>query len=187
MIFPVVLYGCECWEYKESWVLKNYYYWTVVELWLNCGWRRLLRVPWTARKSNQSILKEISPEYSLEVLMLKLTLWYFSHLMRRIVSFEKALILGKIEAGREGDNRGWDGWMASLTHWTWVWVNSGSWWWMGRPGDCSPWGCKELDTTRRMNWTEQSSCFPYFLKFMSEFFQKELIIWATVCSWFCFC
>ena len=90
------------------------------ELWC---WRRLLWVPWTARRSNQSILKEISPEYSLEWLMLKLKLQYFRHLMWRADSFEKILMLGKIEGGRR---RGWDGWMASLTQWTWVWVNSGS-------------------------------------------------------------
>ena len=80
-------------DYKESWALKNWYFWTVV-------WRRLLRVPWTARRSNQPILKEISPEYSLEGLMLKLKLQYFGHLMRRTDSLEKILMLGKIEGGR---------------------------------------------------------------------------------------
>ena len=90
------------------------------ELWC---WRRLLRVPWAARRSNQSILKEISLEYSLEGLMLKLKLQYFGCLIQRTDSFEKTLMLGKIEGGRK---RGWNGWMASLTQWTWVWVNSGS-------------------------------------------------------------
>ena len=85
-------------------------------------------------RSNQSILKEISPECSLKGLMLKLTLRYFGHLMRRADSFEKTLMLRKIEAGGEVDDRGWDGWMASPTQWTWVWVDSGSWWWTGRPG-----------------------------------------------------
>ena len=80
------------------------------------------------------ILKEISPGCSLEGMMLKLKLQYFGHLMRRIDSLEKTLILGGNRAGGEGDNPGWDGWMASLTQWTWVWVNSGSWWWTGRPG-----------------------------------------------------
>ena len=101
------------------------------ELWC---WRRLLRVPWTARRSNQSILKEISPEYSLEGLMLKLKLQYFGHLMWRTDSFEKTLMLGRLKAVGEGDDRGWDGWMVSLTQWTWVWVNSGNWWWTGRTG-----------------------------------------------------
>ena len=92
-----------------------------------CCWIRLLRVPWTAVTSNQSIL--INPEYSLQELMLKLKLQLFGHLMRRTDSFEKTLMLGKLKAGGEGDTRGWDGWMVSLTLWTWVWVNSGSWWW----------------------------------------------------------
>ena len=94
------------------------------ELWC---WRRLLRVPWTARRSNQSILKEISPGCSLEGLMLKLKLQYFGHIMRRVDSLEKTLMLGGTGARGQGDDRGWDGWMASLTRWTWVWVNSGSW------------------------------------------------------------
>ena len=94
-------------------------------------WRRLLRVPWTARRSNQSIIKEISPEYSLEGLMLKLKLQYFGHQMWRTDSLRKRVMLWKTE-GRRG--RRWDGWTASLTLWTWVWVNSGSWWWTGRPG-----------------------------------------------------
>ena len=97
-------------------------------------WRRLLRVPWTARRSNQSILKEISPGRSLEGLMLKLKLQYFGHLMRRVDSLEKTLSWEGLGAGGEGDNRGWDGWMASSTRWAWVWVNFGSWWWTRRPG-----------------------------------------------------
>ena len=97
-------------------------------------WRRLLRVPWTARRSNQSILNEINPEYSLEGLMLKLKLHYFGHLMQTTDSFEKTLILGRLKAGGEGDNRGWDGCIASLTRWTWVWGSSGNWWWTGKPG-----------------------------------------------------
>ena len=106
------------------------------ELWC---WRRLLRVPWTARRSNHSVLKEISPEYSLEGLMLKLKLQYFGHLMQRADSLEKTLMLGKIEGRR---SRGWqrnvDGWMASPTPWTWVWVNSRRWWWTGKSACCSP-------------------------------------------------
>ena len=101
------------------------------ELWC---WERLMRDPRTGKRSNQSILKEISPEYSLKRLMLKLKFQYFCHLMWRTDSLEKTLMLRKIEGGRRGDNRGWDGWMASLTQWTWVWVSSGSWWWTGKPG-----------------------------------------------------
>ena len=100
------------------------------ELWY---WRRLLRIPWIARRSNQSILKEISPGCSLVGLMLKLKLQYFGHLMRRAHSLEKTLMLGKIEGRRRRGDRGWDGCIASLTQWTWVWVDSGNWWWTGRP------------------------------------------------------
>ena len=90
MVFPVVMYGCESWTIRKAECWKS----DAFELWC---WRRLLRVPWTARRSNQSILKEISPEYSLKGLMLKLKLQYFGHLMRRTDSFEKTLMLGKIE------------------------------------------------------------------------------------------
>ena len=93
VVFPVVMYGCESWTIKKAECQRI----DDFELWC---WRRLLRVPWTARKSNQSILKEISPEYSLEGLMLKLKLQYFGHLMQRTDSLEKTLILGKIEGGR---------------------------------------------------------------------------------------
>ena len=125
MVFPVVMYGCESWTVKKAEDRKI----DACELWC---WRRLLRVPWTARWSNQSILKEISPECSLEGLMLKLKFQYFGHLMWRADSLEKTVMLGRTQAGEEGD-KGWDGWIASPSQWTWVWVNSGSWWWTGRP------------------------------------------------------
>ena len=120
MFFPVVMYGCESWTVKKLWC-----------------WRRLLRVPWTARRSKQSILKEISPGCSLEGLMLKLKLQYCGQLMQRADSFGKTLILGGIGGRRKrGQQRiiSSSGWMASPTQWTLVWVNSGSWWWTGRPG-----------------------------------------------------
>ena len=98
--------------------------------------------------------KEISPECSLEGLMLKLKLQYYCHLIWRTDSFEKTLMLRKIEGGKEGDDRGWDGWMTSLTQWTWIWASSGSWWWQGGLACCSPWGRKESDMTERLNWTE---------------------------------
>ena len=127
MVFPFVMYGCESWTVKKAECRRI----GAFELWC---WRRLLRVPWTARRSNQSILKEINPGCSLEGMMLKLKLQYFGHLMRRIDSLEKTLMLGGTGGRREGDDRGWDGWMASPTRWTWVWVNTRSWWWTGRPG-----------------------------------------------------
>ena len=98
MVFPVVMYGYESWTIKKTKHRRI----DAFELWC---WRRLLRVPWTARRSNQSILKKMRPEYALEGLMLKLKLQYFGHLMRRADSFEKTLMLGKIEAGGEGDDR----------------------------------------------------------------------------------
>ena len=99
---------------------------------LNWCWRRLLRIPWTARRSNQSLLKKINPEYSLEGLMLKLH--YLDVLMQRTDSLEKTLMLEKIKGRRRRGRQRCDGWMASLTQWTWVWANSRGWWWTGRPG-----------------------------------------------------
>ena len=144
MVFPVVMYGCKSWTIKKA----EHQRIDAFELWC---WRRLLRVPWTARRSNQSILKEISPGCSLEGLMLKVKLQYFGHLMWRADSFEKNLMLGK-KAGEEGDNRGWGGWMASLSQWTWVWVNSRSWRWTGKPGAAVHGVAK--NQTRLSNWTE---------------------------------
>ena len=130
-------------DYKESWEMKNWCFRTVV-------WGRLLRVPWTVKTSNQSIPKKISPEYSLEGLMLKPQ--YFGHLMQRTDSLEKTLMLGKIEGGRRGDNRAWDGWMASPTWWMWVWASPGSWWQTESLTCSSLWGHKESGMTE---WTEQ--------------------------------
>ena len=120
MVFPVVMYGCDIWTIKKA----KHRRMNAFEQWC---WRRLLRVPWTARRSNQSILKEISPKYSLEGLMLKLKLQYFGHLMQRTYSMEKTLMLEKIEDGRRrGQQRmiRLDGITDSMD---WVWVNSRSW------------------------------------------------------------
>ena len=149
MVFPVVVYGC------ESWTVKKAEHWRIdaFELWC---WRTLLRVPWTARRSNQSTLKEISPGCSLEGLMLKLKLQYFGHLMRRVDSFKRPWCWEGLWAGGEGDDRGWDGWMASPTRWTWVWVNSRSWWWTWRPGVLWFMGSQTVghDWVNELNWTE---------------------------------
>ena len=113
-------------------------------------WRSLLRVLWTTKISNQSILKEINPEYSLEGLMLKLKLQYFGHLIWKANSLEKTLMLGKIEGGRR---RGWDGWMASPTQWTWVWASSRRWWRTGKPGMLQSLRLVAKSQKQLSNWT----------------------------------
>ena len=147
MVFPVVMYGCESWAIKKAECRKV----DAFELWC-C--RSLLRVPWTARRSNQPILKDISPGCSLEGLMLKLKLQYFGHLMRRADSFKRPWCWQRLGAG-EGDDRGWDGWMASPTQWTWVWVGSRSWWWTGRRGVLQSMGLQRVghDWATELNWT----------------------------------
>ena len=127
MVFPVVMCGYENWTIKKA----DHWRTDAFELWC---WRRLLRVPWIANRSNQSVLKEINPECSLEGLTLKLKHQYFSHLMRRPDSLERPCCWERLKARGEGDDRGWDGWMASLTWWTWVWASSWSWWWTGKSG-----------------------------------------------------
>ena len=108
----------------ESWTVKKAEHWRTDAFTLWC-WKRFLKVPWTTRRSSQSILKEINPEYSLEGPMPKLKLQYFGHLMWRTDCLEKTLMLGKIAGRRKRGDRRWDGWIASLTQWTWVWANSG--------------------------------------------------------------
>jgi len=121
MVFPIVMYGCEHWTIVKAESQRT----DALELWC---WRRLLRVPWTARRSNQPVLKEINPEYSLEGVMLRLKLQNLGHLMWRIDTLGKTLMLGKIEGRRRrGQHRGWNGWMVSLTWWTWAWASSKSW------------------------------------------------------------
>ena len=152
MVFPVVMYGCESWTIKKA----DHRRIDAFELWC---WRRLLRVPWTARRSNQSILKEITPGCSLEGLMLKLKLQYFGHLMQRADSFEKTLMLGKIEGRRR---RGWQRmkmvrWHCRLNgHESEQALGDGDG--QGSLVRCSPWGHKESDMTEwtELNWTELS-------------------------------
>ena len=120
MVFAAVMYGCDSWTIKKAECRRT----DAFEMWC---WRRFLRVPWTTRRSNQSILKEISFGCSLEGLMLRLKLQYFGHLMQRADSFEKTLMLGKIES-KEGRGQQRMRWLDGITtQWTWIWVGSGSW------------------------------------------------------------
>ena len=114
-------------DYKESWAPKNWCFWTLVL-------EKTLESPLDARRSNQSILKEISPKYSLEGLMLKLRSNTLATWCKELTHLKRPWCWERLKAGGEGDDRGWDGWMASPIQRTWVWVNSGSWWWTGRPG-----------------------------------------------------
>ena len=131
-------------DYKESWVPVNWCFWTVVL-------EKTLESPLDCKRCNQSILKEISPGCSLEGLMMKLKLQYFGHLMGRADSLEKTWYWKRLKAGGEGDNRGWDGWMASPTRWTWVWASSRLGFGQGSLAFCIPWGRKESDMTERWN------------------------------------
>ena len=147
MVFSVVIYGCESWTIKKAECRRI----DAFKLWC---WRRLSRVPWTARRSNQSILKEISPEYSLERLMLKLKLQYFAYLMWRTDSLEKTLMLGKIEGRRR---RGWQRkrWLDGITNVGHGFEKAlGVGCWQGSLACCNPWSGKELDTTEQLNWTD---------------------------------
>ena len=157
MIFPVVMYGC------ESWTIKKVECWRIDAFQLRY-WRRLFRVSRTARRYNQSILKEINPEYSLERLTLKLKLQYFGHLIRRADSLEKTLMRGGIGNRKRRGWRGWDGWMASLTWWTWVWMHSVSRWWTGRPGMLQSMVSQSVrhDWVTELNWTEHQSNWCFF-------------------------
>ena len=149
MVFPVVMYGCESWTIKKAERQRT----DAFELWC---WRRLLRVPWTARKSNQSILKEISPEYSLEGLMLKLNSNILPTWCKELTPLKRPWCWERLRAGGEADDRGWEGWMASSTQWTWVSVDSGCWWWTGRPGVVRFMELQRVghNCVTELNWTE---------------------------------
>ena len=151
MVFPVVMYGCESCAIKKAECWRN----DAFELWC---WRRLLRIRWTARRFKQFILKKVNPEYSLEELMLKLKLQYFGHLTWRTDSLEKTLMLGKIENRRRREQQRMR-WLDGITDQrTWVWVNSGSWWWTGRPGMLQFMVSHRIrqDWETELNWIESS-------------------------------
>ena len=169
MVFPVDMYGCESWTTKKAEHQRT----DAFELWC---WRRLLRVPWRARRSNQSILKENSPEYSLEGQMSKFQ--YFGHLMGRTDSLEKTLMLWKIEGRRKRGKRGCDGWMASPTQWTWVWVSCGSC--DDREAWCAVVYGVTKSRTRLRDWTELMWDLPRSgIGCVSWIGRQILYLWAT--------
>ena len=153
MVFPVVMYGCV--DHKAEHRRTDAF-----ELWY---WRRLLRVPWTARRSNQSILKEISPGCSLEGMMLMLKLQSLATSCEELTHWKRLWCLKGLGAGGEGDDRRWDGWMASPTQWTWVWMNSRSWWWIGRPGVLQFMGLQRVG--HDCDWTELNLSSSFILTF----------------------
>ena len=143
-VLPVVMYGCASWTIKKAEHQRN----DAFELWC---WRRLLRVPWVARRSNQSILKEISPGCSLERLMLNLQ--YLATWCKETTHWKRPQCWGRLKAGGKGDDGGWDGWMASQTQWTWVWVNSRRWWRTGKAGVLQSMGSQKV----RGDWAKTQS------------------------------
>ena len=153
VVFPVVTYGCESWTIKKAECQRI----DAFELWC---WRRLLRVPWTARRSNQTIPKQISPECSLKG-------WCWSWISSTLATSWEEVTHWKgpwcwegLRAGGERDDRGWDGWKASPTQWTWVWVNSGSSWWTGRPGVLQSMRSQRVGH----DWATELRLFPNFQK-----------------------
>ena len=165
MVFPVAMYGCESRTIKKAEHRRI----DAFELWF---WRRFLRVPSTASRFNKSILKETSPECSLEGLMLKLKLQNFGHLTH----LKRPWCWWRSKAGEDGDNRGRDGWIAPPTQWTWVWVNSRTWWWTGRPSVLQSMGSQRVghDWATKLNWT--GSCHHHCYNRKTENFEIVVVV-----------
>ena len=174
------MYGCESWTIKKAESRRI----DAFQLWC---WRRLLRVPWTTRRSNQSILKEISPK---EGLMLKLKLQYFGHMMQRTNSFKKTLILGKTEGRRRRGRQRMRWFLASPMRWTWVWANSRSWWWTGKPGVLQSMGLHRVghDWATELNWSFNfhflsSAIYPLISLMSDPLWSLELWSSRLHCPW----
>ena len=154
MVFPVIMYACGELDYKERWAPKDWCFWTVVL-------EETFESPLDCKEIQPSILKEISPEYSLEGLMLKLKLQYLATWCKELTHYKRPWCWERLKAGGEGDDRGWDGWMALLTQWTRVWASSRSWWWVGRPSVLQSMGSQRVghDWATELNWTELNALF----------------------------
>ena len=144
------------------------------ELWC---WRRLLKVPWMARGSHQSILKEISPEYSWKDWCWSWNSNILATSCEELTHLKRPWCWERLKAGREGDNKGWDGWMASPTQWTWVWASSGSWWWTGKPGVLQSMGLQTVRHDWWLNWT-----YP-LLHMLNPYFYSVIFIWKNSYFW----
>ena len=142
---------------------------------------RLSKVPWTATISKQSILKELTPECSLAGLMLKLKLQYFGHLSWRIDSLEKTGCWKRLKVGVEGDDREWDGWMASPTRRTWVWASSVSWWWTGKPGVLQSLGLQRVNWMTELNWAELIAFSKAECEWTVHLFEFAFFSFITIC------
>ena len=159
-------YGCESWTIKKA----DHQRIDPFELWC---WRRLLRVPWTARRSNQSILKEVSPEW----IFIGSSSWSSNTLAtwwEEVTHWKRPWCWERLKAGGEGDDRGWDGWMASLIQWTWVWVGSRSWWWTGKPGMLQSMGSQRVGHNRatELNWLILNGKNYRFFVYYANYFEN---------------
>ena len=180
IVFPVVVYGCESWTYKESWVLRNLCFWTVVL-------EKALESPLDCKKIQPVHPKGDQTWILIEGLMLKLKLQYFGHLMHRGDSFERLWCWERLRAGGEGDDRGRDGWMASPPRLTWVWVDSRNWWCTGRPGMLQPMGSQGVGHywVTEPNWISQlfstlnilkiHLCFFFWILKIIEYLSSHII------------
>ena len=173
VVFPVVMYGCESWTIKKIECQRI----DVFELWC---WRRLLRVPWTAKRSNQSILKEINSEYSLEEQCwswssILLATWY-----EELTHWKRPWCWERLKTGGEGDDRGWDGWMASPTQWTWVWADSRRWWRTGKSGvlHAAHWVTKS--PTQMSDWTTTTTKTATWLKLVQSKAEKFVVLLPSI-------
>ena len=149
MVFPVVMCGC------GSWTIKKTEHWRTdaFELWC---WRKLLRVPWTTRRSNQSILKEINAEYHWKDWCWSWNSSTLATWCKELTHLKRPWCWERLKAGGERDDRGWNGWIASPTQWAWIWVSSGSWWWIGKPGMLQSMGSQGVvhDWVTELNWID---------------------------------